>query len=291
MFLFFYREIQSFVLNIYFIPGTFHKSLSDHINKLSPPVMSSENENVDVVQQPKAEEPKAEEPKAEEPKAEEPKAEEPKAEELKAEEPKAEEVKAENENVEVVEKPANEEAEKGDEAAAGAEEKAEEDADDQVWVADDAYEQGRVKLEPKNPKKKRPPSFVPSFKVENIEDLQRTVPKKLFVVMNPFGGNGAGKKAWKKAKAVFDEAKVEYDLNETQHAGHATELMQNCDFDAYDALVIIGGDGYVLIMLSCVLLQFFLHSLIYRLVLFLMFYPSTTCFRHSHCSLSLPVPL
>eukprot|EP01006_Ploeotia_vitrea_P009512 TRINITY_DN22456_c0_g1_i2.p2 TRINITY_DN22456_c0_g1~~TRINITY_DN22456_c0_g1_i2.p2 ORF type:complete len:397 (+),score=222.70 TRINITY_DN22456_c0_g1_i2:56-1246(+) len=92
--------------------------------------------------------------------------------------------------------------------------------------------------------KPEPPLSVSPFVKTDPEDKPRKV-KNILVILNPFGGNGRGARAWVNVKRVFEEAKVDYELKQTQHAGHATELARTEDLSKYDALAIIGGDGTI----------------------------------------------
>ncbi|KAE8355557.1 ATP-NAD kinase-like domain-containing protein [Aspergillus coremiiformis] len=68
--------------------------------------------------------------------------------------------------------------------------------------------------------------------------------KRLKVLINPFGGKGAAAKSYHKhAAPVFAAARCNVDVQETTHQGHATEIMEQIDVDAYDAIVCCSGDG------------------------------------------------
>ncbi|KAF7589622.1 sphinganine kinase lcb4 [Aspergillus hancockii] len=68
--------------------------------------------------------------------------------------------------------------------------------------------------------------------------------KRLKVLINPFGGKGGASKIYHKhAAPVFAAARCKVDVEETTHQGHATEIMEQLDVDAYDAIVCCSGDG------------------------------------------------
>ncbi|KAL4886552.1 ATP-NAD kinase-like domain-containing protein [Aspergillus karnatakaensis] len=73
-------------------------------------------------------------------------------------------------------------------------------------------------------------------------DAQRY--KRLKVLINPFGGKGTAAKLYRTyAEPVFAAAHCELDVQETTHGGHATELAEQIDISAYDAIVCCSGDG------------------------------------------------
>ncbi|KAB8238933.1 sphinganine kinase lcb4 [Aspergillus alliaceus] len=68
--------------------------------------------------------------------------------------------------------------------------------------------------------------------------------KRLKVLINPFGGKGAASRQYHNhAAPVFTAARCIVDVQETTHRGHATEIAEQIDIDAYDAIVCCSGDG------------------------------------------------
>lgn len=68
--------------------------------------------------------------------------------------------------------------------------------------------------------------------------------RRLKVLINPFGGQGGARKLYHKyAESVFAATGCRLDVQETTHRGHATEIAENIDVDAYDAIVCCSGDG------------------------------------------------
>ncbi|SMR44624.1 unnamed protein product [Zymoseptoria tritici ST99CH_3D1] len=84
--------------------------------------------------------------------------------------------------------------------------------------------------------------------VENL--LARAYPpntqrrKRIKVLINPFGGQGYAEKSWRKEiEPIFAAANCVVDVERTQHRGHAVEIAQNLDIDAYDVVACASGDG------------------------------------------------
>ncbi|KAI9928860.1 sphinganine kinase lcb4 [Aspergillus wentii] len=68
--------------------------------------------------------------------------------------------------------------------------------------------------------------------------------KRLKVLVNPFGGKGAASHLYQTyAAPVFAAAHCQVDLQETTHSGHATEIAEKIDINAYDAIICCSGDG------------------------------------------------
>lgn len=68
--------------------------------------------------------------------------------------------------------------------------------------------------------------------------------KRIKVLINPFGGRGAAQKIYHAHIApIFAAAKCELDVEQTQYNGHAVEIGQNLDIEAYDVVACCSGDG------------------------------------------------
>ncbi|KAJ4976346.1 hypothetical protein NE237_001452 [Protea cynaroides] len=77
---------------------------------------------------------------------------------------------------------------------------------------------------------------------EFFDSLDR--PKRLFVIVNPFGGNRVAMKIFHdEVKPLLVAANVEFSVEETQHQFHAKELAQTLDLSKYDGIVCVSGDG------------------------------------------------
>ncbi|EER27986.1 sphinganine kinase lcb4 [Coccidioides posadasii str. Silveira] len=68
--------------------------------------------------------------------------------------------------------------------------------------------------------------------------------KKVKVLINPFGGKGRAQKLYsREVEPVFAAAQCEVDVEITTHQGHAVEIAQNIDLQAYDVIAPASGDG------------------------------------------------
>ena len=68
--------------------------------------------------------------------------------------------------------------------------------------------------------------------------------KRLKVLVNPFGGKGTALSLYQRyAAPVFAAARCHVDVQTTEHRGHATEIAEQLDVNAYDAVVCCSGDG------------------------------------------------
>ncbi|XP_062013271.1 sphingosine kinase 1 isoform X1 [Rosa rugosa] len=78
--------------------------------------------------------------------------------------------------------------------------------------------------------------------LEFIDSLGR--PKRLFVFVNPFGGSKSASKIFvDEVKPLFDDAGVQFTLQETQYQLHAKEVAKTLDLSKYDGIVCVSGDG------------------------------------------------
>ncbi|KAI9227929.1 MAG: ATP-NAD kinase-like domain-containing protein [Piptocephalis tieghemiana] len=69
---------------------------------------------------------------------------------------------------------------------------------------------------------------------------------RIFLILNPFGGTKKAPKIWNyPVKPMFELVGIQTTLVETERSGHAKELTQGMDVDAYDAVVTISGDGLI----------------------------------------------
>ncbi len=66
---------------------------------------------------------------------------------------------------------------------------------------------------------------------------------KVLLVYNPFAGHGRAKKILPEVEAEFTKHNIEFDLQLTDYPEHATEIIKNAKFKAYDAIIAAGGDG------------------------------------------------
>ncbi|GMN50902.1 hypothetical protein TIFTF001_020067 [Ficus carica] len=77
---------------------------------------------------------------------------------------------------------------------------------------------------------------------ECIDSLGR--PKRLFVLVNPFGGQKlASKILLDQVKPLLNDADIQFTLQETQYQLHAKEVAKTMDLSKYDGIVCVSGDG------------------------------------------------
>ncbi|KAI9483673.1 MAG: ATP-NAD kinase-like domain-containing protein [Benjaminiella poitrasii] len=70
--------------------------------------------------------------------------------------------------------------------------------------------------------------------------------KRLLVLINPFGGQGKAKETFEyHVRPIFESAKCSLDVKYTEHQGHALQITQDLDVEAYDAVVTVSGDGVI----------------------------------------------
>lgn len=68
--------------------------------------------------------------------------------------------------------------------------------------------------------------------------------KRIKVLINPFGGAGKAAKWYSRhIEPVFTAARCEIDMERTSHMGHAVEIAEKIDIDAYDVIASCSGDG------------------------------------------------
>ncbi|KAH9525196.1 hypothetical protein Btru_000603 [Bulinus truncatus] len=69
-------------------------------------------------------------------------------------------------------------------------------------------------------------------------------PKKLFVVINPIGGEGKGQQIYNESvEPLLRLAGIETFVVMTERSKQALEIGESTDFSRYDGIVVIGGDG------------------------------------------------
>lgn len=66
---------------------------------------------------------------------------------------------------------------------------------------------------------------------------------KILLIFNPNAAIGRAKKMLPKLLKRFDDLGLKIEVKETDHQGHARELVANADFNQFDGLVAAGGDG------------------------------------------------
>ncbi|KAL8832089.1 MAG: hypothetical protein Q9170_005026 [Blastenia crenularia] len=68
--------------------------------------------------------------------------------------------------------------------------------------------------------------------------------KRIKILINPFGGKGRAHKWYMRdIEPIFAAARCEVDVEKTQYRGHAVEIAENLDADAFDVVAACSGDG------------------------------------------------
>lgn len=68
--------------------------------------------------------------------------------------------------------------------------------------------------------------------------------KRIKLLINPFGGKGKAQKLYlRDIEPIFAAARCEVDVEKTQYRGHAVEIAENLDPDAFDVIAACSGDG------------------------------------------------
>lgn len=83
--------------------------------------------------------------------------------------------------------------------------------------------------------------------VENLLDRaygESQRKKRIKVLINPFGGKGKAQKWYlRDIDPIFAAARCETDVEKTQYRGHAVEIAEHLDPDAFDVVAACSGDG------------------------------------------------
>ncbi|KAJ5097424.1 hypothetical protein N7456_008145 [Penicillium angulare] len=75
--------------------------------------------------------------------------------------------------------------------------------------------------------------------------------KRLKVLINPFGGQGKAVSLYEKyAARVFAAAQCKVDVQTTEYRGQGTEIAEQIDINAYDAIICCSGDGLMFEVLN-----------------------------------------
>ena len=68
--------------------------------------------------------------------------------------------------------------------------------------------------------------------------------KRIKVLVNPAGGKGNAQKLYTDhIRPIFSAARCRIEVERTQYRGHAVEIAENLDIDAYDVVAACSGDG------------------------------------------------
>nr|BAK06536.1 predicted protein [Hordeum vulgare subsp. vulgare] len=79
-------------------------------------------------------------------------------------------------------------------------------------------------------------------------------PKRLFVLINPYGGKRRASKIYEaEIKPLFEAAGVQVTTQETRYRGHAREVASSLDLARYDGIVCVSGDGVLVELVNGIL--------------------------------------
>lgn len=68
--------------------------------------------------------------------------------------------------------------------------------------------------------------------------------KRIKILINPFGGKGRAQKWYlRDIEPIFAAARCEVEVEKTQYRGHAVEIAEHLDVDAFDVVAACSGDG------------------------------------------------
>ena len=67
--------------------------------------------------------------------------------------------------------------------------------------------------------------------------------RKFYLTLNPHGGQQKGPRLLKQILPLLESSNIELNIIETTFAGHGRELANQLDFEGYDGMIVIGGDG------------------------------------------------
>lgn len=122
-------------------------------------------------------------------------------------------------------------------------------SDLQLVPVDDFTQIGQIKPQPPayssscGSQKPLPPLAASAFMDKPIEELATVQVKKAMVIMNPHSGNQRAQRVFDRVKPIFQRANIELDVKNTERPRHATDIAREANFEGYDALLVIGGDG------------------------------------------------
>uniref|UniRef100_A0A0E0LM81 DAGKc domain-containing protein n=1 Tax=Oryza punctata TaxID=4537 RepID=A0A0E0LM81_ORYPU len=77
---------------------------------------------------------------------------------------------------------------------------------------------------------------------DSLSSLGR--PKRLFIIVNPYGGKRGGRRIFQtEVLPLIEAAGIFYTMQETKHRLHAQEIAHSLDLRKYDGIVCVSGDG------------------------------------------------
>ena len=66
---------------------------------------------------------------------------------------------------------------------------------------------------------------------------------RILLVANPKSGVKSNKNILDLTISEFEKSNIEFTLIHTEYAGHAINLVKNCNFNEYTSVCAVGGDG------------------------------------------------
>ena len=67
--------------------------------------------------------------------------------------------------------------------------------------------------------------------------------RKYKIIVNPIAGRGSGEASIPAIQKYFNEYQLDFELERTEHPGHAIEIAYRAASEDYYAVVAVGGDG------------------------------------------------
>jgi hypothetical protein len=87
------------------------------------------------------------------------------------------------------------------------------------------------------------PRNPPAESVFSLPPRRRVPVRQIYLIVNPYGGKGKGRRILQAAREEFQKLGVAVSVLETTHRRHAEEYANSVPFVGFDALCAIGGDG------------------------------------------------
>jgi len=87
-------------------------------------------------------------------------------------------------------------------------------------------------------------SFIPFLRTA-IYDSSFPRPKKVFALINPFGGNKKALKLYNDLKHLLAISGIQTTEQITQYRGHVKDIVGERDLENFDVLLCVGGDGLI----------------------------------------------
>ncbi|KAF0906003.1 hypothetical protein E2562_009021 [Oryza meyeriana var. granulata] len=81
-------------------------------------------------------------------------------------------------------------------------------------------------------------------RIQNNSLLVIGRPKRLYIIVNPYGGKRGGRRIFQtEVLPLIEAAGILYTMQETKHRLHAQEIAHSLDLRKYDGIVCVSGDG------------------------------------------------